>query len=136
MLAAILSWLGGPLANALTAAYKAKLAATTSEQTLVADAVIADIKAQQVAAATQADVVKTGMEHKAFWIPWLLAAVPTAAWFGWGMADSLCNGALPDIAALPPQLKGYADIVFANIFYTGAGAAGIQAVAAAIRGRK
>ncbi len=129
MLATILSWLGGPLANALTAAYKAKLAATTSEQSLVADAVIADIKANS-------DIIQTGMQHKAFWIPWLIAAVPTAAWFGWGMADSLCNGALPDVASLPPQLKGYADVVFANIFYTGAGAAGIQAIAAAIRGRK
>lgn len=129
MLATILSWLGGPLATALTAAYKAKLAATTSEQSLVADAVIADIK-------SNSDIIQAGMQHKAFWIPWLIAAVPTAAWFGWGMADSLCNGALPDVASLPPQLKGYADVVFANIFYTGAGAAGIQAIAAAIRGRK
>ncbi|MFE0013769.1 hypothetical protein ACFWXH_02905 [Mesorhizobium sp. NPDC059054] len=32
------------------------------------------------------------------------------------MADSLSNGALPDVAALPPQLKEYADIVFQNIF--------------------
>ena len=136
MIAAILAWLGGPLAKALVDAYKAKLAASSAQDRLVADAVIADIERQMAASRESASVVREGMQHKAFWIPWLIAAVPTAAWFGWGMADSLANGALPDIAALPPQLKEYADIVFANIFYTGAGAAGFQALASAIRGRK
>jgi len=88
------------------------------------------------AQASSAAVVREGMQHKAFWIPWLIAAVPTAAWFGWGMTDSLFNGTLPDVAALPPQLKEYADIVFANIFYVGGGVAGAQLIAKAIGGRK
>lgn len=91
---------------------------------------------EQHAQDVAASVVKAGMGHKAFWIPWLIAAIPTAAWFGWGMTDSLFNGALPDVAALPPQLKEYADIVFGNIFYAGAGMGGVQVLAQAIRGRK
>jgi hypothetical protein len=52
------------------------------------------------------------------------------------MCDSLFHGALPDVSALPPQLKEYADIVFQNIFYVGGGVAGLQLDASAIRGRK
>ena len=76
-------------------------------------------------------VITTGMGHRAFWIPWLMAAVPLAAWFGWGVLDSaIYNGTvLPDVAALPPQLKEYADIVWGNLFYAGGGvvAAGLIA---------
>lgn len=137
MLAVILKWVGGPLVNALTAAYKAKLAATNETERLVADGVIAGLERQVAADRESAGVVKEGMKHWAFWIPWSIAAVPLAVWFGWGVLDStIYNGAiLPDVAALPPQLKGYADVVFANIFYSGAGMAGIQVVASAIRGR-
>jgi hypothetical protein len=74
-----------------------------------------------------AAVIRAGMQHKAFWVPWLIATIPTTLWFGWGMMDSLFNGLLPDVSELPPQLKEYADIVFGNIFYTGA--AGIGATA-------
>ena len=83
----------------------------------------------------QAQVITTGMQFRVFWIAWSVAAVPTAAWYGWGMVDSLFNGSLPDVAALPPQLLRYADIVFGNIFYTGVAAFGFQAVSAAIKGR-
>lgn len=86
--------------------------------------------------AESAAVVKEGMRHKAFWIPWLIAAVPTAAWLGWGMCDSLFNGALPDVAALPPQLLRYADIVFDNIFYSGVGMKGFEMISDAVRERR
>ncbi len=82
------------------------------------------------------DVVIAGMQFKIFWLAWSIAAVPTAAWFGWGMLDSLANGALPDVAALPPQLKEYADIVFGNIFYAGAAGAGVQAIVGAVTKRR
>ena len=96
------------------------------------------IQAARVAAANSesAGVVKEGMQHKAFWFPWLLAALPLALWFAWGVMDSTLNGALPDVAALPPQLKEYADIVWSNIFYVGGGVAGAGIIANAIRGRK
>lgn len=79
-----------------------------------------------------AGVIREGMQHWPFWVAWSLAAFPTAAWFGWGMLDSLADGALPDVAELPPQLKSYADVVFANIFYSGAALGGAQMIARAI----
>lgn len=81
----------------------------------------------------RAQVITTGMQNKLFWIPWLMAAIPTAAWFGWGMLDSLFNGALPDVAALPPQLKAYADVVWDNLFLSGGIVAGGSIIASAIR---
>lgn len=83
-------------------------------------------------AATHASVIQTAMGHRMFWVAWSVAAIPTAAWYGWGMLDSLANGSLPDVASLPPQLKAYADTVWQNIFYTGAGVAGATGVATVI----
>lgn len=88
---------------------------------------------ESAANSTAAGVVTSGMQHKAFWVPWLLAAVPLSAWFAWGVLDSLTNGAMPDVATLPPQLKEYADIVWGNIFYVGGGVAAAQIVAGVIR---
>ena len=133
---AIVNWITGSLVGQLTAAYKARLAASNETERLVADAVVKQLEAAVAAQNTNADVVKTGMQHKAFWVPWLLAAVPLSAWFAWGVADSMLNGMLPDVATLPPQLKEYADVVWGNIFYVGGGVAGLQLVASAIRGRK
>lgn len=86
--------------------------------------------------AEAAGVVKAGMQFPMFWVAWSIAAIPTCIWHGWGMMDSTLNGALPDVATLPPQLKEYADIVFGNIFYSGAALGGAQVIASAIRGRK
>jgi hypothetical protein len=83
----------------------------------------------------QAQTIQAGMQNKMFWVPWSLAAIPTALWFGWGMLDSLCNGALPDVAALPPQLKAYADVVWDNLFLSGGIVAGGSMIASAIRRR-
>lgn len=94
------------------------------------------VRAEVEIAAHARDTVAAGMQHKAFWIPWLLAAVPLATWFAWGILDSLTNGLLPDVATLPPQLKEYADIVWGNIFYVGGGVAGAGIVARAIAARR
>lgn len=132
----ILKWVGGDLATALTRAYELKLRAANDADRIKADVSIKALEAQMEAQAASAAVVREGMQHKAFWVPWLIAAVPCAGWFGWGMMDSAFAGSLPDVAALPPQLKEYADIVFANIFYVGGGVAGAQLIAKAIGGRK
>lgn len=138
MIKLILKFIGGPLLGSLLDAWKLKLEADNDEKRIVADAAIADIKAQIEAKQIAASVVKEGMQHKVFWIPWLIAAVPCSMWLGWGMFDSmLYDGTLlPDVAKLPPQIEKYADMVFNNIFYAGGGAAGVQAIASAIRGRK
>lgn len=132
----ILKWVGGDLATALTRAYELKLRAANDADRIKADVSIKAIEAQMEAQAASAAVVREGMQHKAFWVPWLIAAVPCSLWFALGMLDSAVGGDLPDVAALPPQLKEYADIVFANIFYVGGGVAGAQLIAKAIGGRK
>ena len=63
-----------------------------------------------------------------FWVVWAIAAIPTALWFGWGMLDSLANGALPDVAELPPQLWDFARTLWHSIFVSGAGVASVQTV--------
>ena len=135
MWTAIVKWITGDLVGQLTRAYEARLKASNETEKLIADVAIKDIEARIEANRISASVVKEGMQHKVFWIPWLIAAIPTSLWFAWGMLDSLFNGALPDVAALPPQLKQYADVVFANIFYVGGGVKGIELIASAIRGR-
>lgn len=82
-----------------------------------------------------ADVIKTGMQTRIFWFVWVIAAVPMAAWFGWGMLDTLFNGALPDVAVIPAGLKPYADAVWQNLFYTGAIAASAETVAKVLKRR-
>jgi len=77
-------------------------------------------------AATGGEVTIAAMSHKAFWIPWLIASVPASCWYGWGMADSLFNGALPDVAALPPQLLAFTDMIFNSLFYSGAAMGAVQ----------
>ena len=90
----------------------------------------------QVLSVTSADVIKTGMGHKMFWVAWSIAALPLAFWFGWGVLDSAVydGSILPNVATLPPQLKAYADIVWSNIFYTGAGMGAAEVLSRAIFG--
>lgn len=83
----------------------------------------------------RAQVITQGMQSKLFWIPWLTAALPLSAWFALGMLDSITNGAMPDVAALPPQLKAYADVVWDNLFLSGGIVAGGSMIASAIRRR-
>lgn len=129
ILAKLLGFLGGGVLDRVLSHMETRANSETERLRIRATA---EANAQKMAAS----VVTEGMQHKAFWIPWLIAAIPTTLWYGWGMTDSLFNGALPDVAALPPQLKGYADVIFSNIFYVGGGAAAAQMLAGAIRGRK
>lgn len=71
-------------------------------------------------------VTVAAMSHSTFWVAWGMAAISMSAWFAWGMLDTLSNGALPDVAAIPTGLEPYAQIVWANIFYIGGGVATIQ----------
>jgi hypothetical protein len=125
----------GRIVDGLNSAYQAKLAAKNDADRIAADVTIKRYEALLEEQRTAASVVTAGMQHRAFWIPWLLAAVPLSAWFAWGVADSMLDGALPDVATLPPQLKEYADVVWGNIFYVGGGVAGLASIAGAIRGR-
>lgn len=129
MLAWLVSLASGPFLGKILGHLEKRADSETERQRIAA------LRGKE-ANAESAGIVKEGMQHKAFWFPWLLAALPLALWFAWGVMDSTLNGALPDVAALPPQLKEYADIVWSNIFYVGGGVAGAGIIANAIRGRK
>ena len=121
----LLNWLTGDVAGALQRAYEAKLNAQNNKDRIQADMTIEALNAQ-------ASVIKEGMAHRMFWVAWSIAAIPTALWYGWGMIDSLFDGGLPDVSMLPPQLKEYADTVWQNIFFTGAGVAAAEKIASRI----
>lgn len=100
-----------------------------------------ETKRQQIEATREAtiagysrDVVVAGMAHRMFWVAWSIAAIPLAAWFGLGMIDTLLNGAGPDVAIITPGLRPFADIVWQNIFYSGAGVAGATVIGKSIAG--
>jgi hypothetical protein len=91
------------------------------KERIQADLAKAQLDAMKDNASNQANVITRAMNSKLFWVTWSLATLPLAFWFALGVLDSaLWNGTvLPDVAELPPQLKEYADHVWANIFYTG-----------------
>jgi hypothetical protein len=82
----------------------------------------------RIAALYGSQVYLEAMKHRVFWIAWGIAAIPMASWFGWGMLDTMFNGALPDVAVIPPGLKPYADVVWSNIFWVGGGVASVGIV--------
>lgn len=82
--------------------------------------------AEQQSMVVRADVIKTAMQYKVFWFAWSIIAFPFAGWLGLGFADSMFNGALPDVAKLPPQLHAYGDIVMGNLFISGGVVAAVQ----------
>lgn len=127
ILTTILNWVGGGVLDKVLGFLQNKADNETERQRIQS-------LRDQHAMTAQASVITAGMAHKAFWIPWLMAAVPMAAWFGWGMLDTLCNGALPDVATIPPGLQSWAEKVWDNIFWTGGGVAATQ-TAASIIGR-
>lgn len=120
--------------DALTDTYLKYKDSEVESERIRADLARRQIDAEVEHRANQVDVVKAGMQHRIFWVAWGLAALPTAAWHGWGMLDSMLwdGSLLPDVAALPPQLKEYADTVWQNIFYTGGAVAGATGAASVI----
>lgn len=101
----------------------AKKADTETERIKIAQV------AQTQLTSMQAETIRTAMGFKVFWVAWSMIAIPFAGWLGWGFLDSAFNGALPDVAKLPSQLKEYGDIVIANIFVSGGIVAGVQGAA-------
>ena len=73
-------------------------------------------------------VMIAAMSHWVYWLAWGIAEVPLALWFGLGMLDTAFNGRLPDVAAIPPGLKDYAEIAWNNLFWSAGLGAGLTMV--------
>lgn len=96
----------------------------TEQQKIAAQVTIAE-------GSNRATLIQTAMGYRWFWIPWSMATVPMAFWFGAGMLDTAFNGALPDVARIPPGLEAWARQVWDSLFYSGAAAAVGQGISAA-----
>lgn len=128
MLSLLLKWITkGPLDRILTSLDKS--IDNETERQKVAGEVISKY------IATEAETRATAMQSRVFWYVWALFAAPVGFWLGAICLDSvfLFSG---QIADLPPSVKPYASQIIAAVFGSGAGVAGIQSVAAAIRGRR
>ena len=124
----VLGWLGGGVLDRVLGHLERK-ANTETERLRITTL------RDQHAMTMQARVITAGMEHKAFWVPWLIATVPLSVWFGWGMLDTTFNGRLPDIAEIPPGLLPWAQAAWQNLFYSGGGVAAASIVARSIARR-
>lgn len=124
----LLNWLGGGVLDRVLTHFEAKANSDTERQRIAA-------LRDQHAMTTQAGVVTAGMAYPFFWIPWLIATVPLAVWFGWGMLDTALNGALPDVAEIPPGLLPWAQTAWSNLFYSGGGVAAATIIGQAIAKR-
>lgn len=79
---------------------------------------------------TSAGLIKVAMAHKVFWVAWGLFAIPTGLWWSLVVLDSMIpahimNLQIPD---LPDSIKPWAQQIFDNIFYSGAGVGTAQIV--------
>lgn len=124
----LLNWVGGGVLDKVLGYLQNRANNETERQRIQA-------LREQHAMTTQANVIMKGMEYPFFWIPWLMATVPLAGWFGWGMLDTTFNGALPDVAEIPPGLLHWAEIAWGNLFYSGGGVAAASIVGRAIARR-
>jgi hypothetical protein len=122
----VLSWLGGDVLSKFLASMENRVNNETERLRIRA------LRDQHIAA-TQASVITAGMQHKAFWIPWLMATVPLSLWFGWGMLGTAFPGYLPYVATIPPGLEPWAKAAWDSLFFSGAGVAGASMIAGAIK---
>lgn len=125
---AIFKWAtGGPLSRVLSSIDKS-IDNETERQRITASVVEKVVTAD-------AETRAAAMQSRVFWYVWALFAVPVGFWLGAVCLDSvlLFSGQISD---LPPSVKPYATQIITSIFGSGAGVAGVQAIAAAIRGRR
>ena len=116
MLAAILGFIGGPIARELRAAYRDRLTAETTQAKLDADERITVLRgAQDIARIEAAD------RWSATRIGRLLIVLPYGVWWSAIFIDSTFS--MPwDVLALPPEIDAMAKVLIPAILIADAGA--------------
>ncbi|MFK4060296.1 hypothetical protein [Brucella anthropi] len=135
MLSSFLRWLTGDLMGALTRAYEMKLAAQNDQQRLIADAAIADIS-KQVEAARNAKEIR--LASVGFWEMRLITAVIAGCFALHLLLVTLdtCFALGWKIAKFPAPFDEWEGMILLSFFGIQAVGGGLNAIAAAIRGRK
>lgn len=126
IISTVLNWLGGGVLDKVLGHLQARANSETERQRIAA------LRDQHMAT-THATVITAGMQHKWFWIPWLMATIPLSTWFGLGMLGTAFPGYLPYVAVIPPGLEPWAKAAWDSLFFSGAGVAGASMIAGAIR---
>lgn len=122
----ILNWLGGGVLDKVLGHLEARANSETERQRIRA------LRDQHMAT-VHGQVIMAGMEHKWFWIPWLMATIPMAGWFGLGMLNTAFPGYFPVVATIPPGLEPWAQSAWSGLFFSGGGVAAATSIARAIR---
>lgn len=124
----LLRWLTGGTLDRILSTVDHKIDNETERQKVVSAAVTRYVE-------IESENRQAAMQSRVFWWIWAAFAAPLAFWFGAVCLDTvfLFSG---EIADLPPSVKPYAAQIFAAVFGSGAGVAGAQAIATAIRGRR
>ncbi len=135
MFASFLRWLTGDLMGALTRAYEMKLKAENDQQRLVADAAIADIS-RQIDAARNAKEIR--LASVGFWEMRLITAVIAGCFALHLLLVTLdtCFALGWRIAKFPAPFDEWEGMILLSFFGIQAVGGGLNAIAAAIRGRK
>lgn len=128
ILTTVLNWLGGGVLDKVLGYFEEKAKSDTERMRIQS-------LREQHAMTVQAQVVTAGMSHQLFWIPWLIATVPLAVWFGWGMLDTTFPGYLPHVATIPSGLLPWAQTAWGNLFYSGGVVASASIIGNAISKR-
>lgn len=135
MFASFLRWLTGDLMGALTRAYEMKLKAENDQQRLVADTAIADIN-RQIDAARNAKEIR--LASVGFWEMRLITAVIAGCFALHLLLVTLdtCFALGWRIAKFPAPFDEWEGMILLSFFGIQAVGGGLNAIAAAIRGRK
>lgn len=135
MFHSLLRWLTGDLMSALTRAYELKLKAENDQQRLIADSAIADIN-RQIDAARNAKEVR--LASVGFWEMRLITAVIAGCFALHLLLVTLdtCFALGWKIAKFPAPFDEWEGMILLSFFGIQAVGGGLNAIAAAIRGRK
>ncbi|ODT13503.1 MAG: hypothetical protein ABS35_37715 [Kaistia sp. SCN 65-12] len=135
MWAALIRWITGDLAGQLTKAYEARLNAANAEKRVVADAVVKQIEAQMAA---RAQATEIRLATAGFWEVRLIAAVIAGCFALHLVLVTLdtCFALGWRVAKFPAPFDQWEGAILLSFFGVQVAGQGINAIAAAIRGRK
>lgn len=131
MIALILNALSGGLLRA----WQAKITADTDEKRLIADAAIADIKAQSEARQQAAQIRRETAGYWEMRVATAVIAWPTVAHYALVTYDTMDTGRNLAIPALPSPMDEWQAAIILSFFGVQLGTKAVQSLASALRRR-
>ena len=123
------------LTGGLLKAWQAKLTADSDEKRLIADAAIADIKAQSEARQQAAQIRRETAGYWEMRVATAVIAWPTAAHYALVTYDTMDTGRNLAIPALPAPMDEWQAAIILSFFGVQLGTKAVQSLASALRRR-